>query len=157
MLILITLAFLKERIVGKEDKIELLISNFINVGFINIERREDKLVFKGFIENEYDLYFYSLLKFIYKNDETLKRSIYSGMFKRTEIVIKKEGIQIYKSSLGIFYHDWRNFKHPELLENCLSDEEYEGYSQYCQELYEYVETHDIKKQLDEYTFKNSDD
>ena len=26
--------------------------------FINIERKEDKLVFKGFVEHEYDLYFY---------------------------------------------------------------------------------------------------
>ena len=156
MLVLITLFFQKDKIEQNISRIETLILNFIKVGFINIENRQDKLVFKGFIETEYDLYFYSLLKFLFAYDEKNKRNGYCDILAQAKIVVKKEGKTIYDSTLYSFYWKWRNFKHPELLQNCLSDEEYEAYSEYCQQLYEYVETHDIKRKLDEYGFKKSD-
>lgn len=156
MLVLITILLKKEELERKVNRIELLISNFIRVGFINVEKRQEKLVFKGFIENEYDIYFYSLLKFLFAYDEKNRRNGCCDIIGQAKIVVKNEGKIIYDSTLYSFYWKWRTFKHPEILQDSLSDEEYEAYSEYCQQLYEYIETHDIKKELDEYRFKNSD-
>ena len=91
MLVLITLFFQKDKIEQNISRIETLILNFIKVGFINIENRQDKLVFKGFIETEYDLYFYSLLKFLFAYDEKNKRNGYCDILAQAKIVVKKKG------------------------------------------------------------------
>ena len=113
MFVLITLSlksfYLKE-------KLNKLLINFFNVGFVNIERTVEKVVFKGFIDNEYDVYFYSLLDFMYGHNE------YAGLFNRTTIMIRRNEEIIYNGSLYLFYYEWRKFKYPDHFE--MSDEEY---------------------------------
>ena len=101
MFVLITLSL--KQFYSKE-KINKLLVNFFNVGFINIERTIDKIVFKGFIENEYDIYFYSLLDFMYGHNE------YVGQFNRSLIMIRKNEDIIYEGSLYIFILFIRHFK-----------------------------------------------
>ena len=104
MLVLITLIINVESYFKDENKLTIMLDNFFNVGFIKTYQSQNKLIFKGFIDGVNDLYFCSLLGFIYENGR------YDNYIRRGEIVIKSQGKIIEKSSLESFYIELKENK-----------------------------------------------
>ena len=106
MFVLITLIINVESYFKDENKLTVLLDNFFNVGFIKTYQSLNKLIFKGFIDDFYDLYFSSLLGFIYEDGK------YDNYIRRGEIVLKSNGKIINKSSLQSFYLELKENKKP---------------------------------------------
>ena len=106
MFVLITLIINVESYFKDENKLTVLLDNFFNVGFIKTYQSLNKLIFKGFIDDFYDLYFSSLLGFIYEDGK------YDNYIRRGEIVFKSNGKIINKSSLQSFYLELKENKKP---------------------------------------------